>query len=105
MGSISLDPQERPVLVFGDQTDVFYPTIKLLYSQASASPWLREFLQSATSTLKEEIDALEPKLRDTFGGDFTDLLHLAERFRESGDPEGLASTVLVTIMRAGVLVQ
>ncbi|GJC89464.1 non-reducing polyketide synthase curS2 [Colletotrichum liriopes] len=97
--------RELPVLVFGDQTDVFYPTIKLLYSQASVSPWLRLFLQSATSTLKEEIDALEPNLRDGFGGDFTDLLHLAERFRESGDAEGLASTVLVTIMRTGVLVQ
>ncbi|KZL66159.1 polyketide synthase [Colletotrichum tofieldiae] len=98
-------PRELPVLVFGDQTDVFYPTIKLLYSQASVSPWLRLFLQSATSTLKEEIDALEPKLRDGFGGNFTDLLHLAERFRESSDAEGLASTVLVTIMRTSVLVQ
>ncbi|EFQ36633.1 beta-ketoacyl synthase domain-containing protein [Colletotrichum graminicola M1.001] len=98
-------PGDVPVFVFGDQTDVFYPTIKLLYAQSSASPWLRLFLQTATSTLKDEIQAMEPNLRDTFGGDFTDLLQLAERFRESGDPEGLASTVLVTIMRTGVLVQ
>ncbi|KAK1991790.1 beta-ketoacyl synthase domain-containing protein [Colletotrichum falcatum] len=98
-------PGEVPVFVFGDQTDVFYPTIKLLYTQSLASPWLCLFMQTATSTLKDEIQALEPELRDSFGGDFTDLLQLAERFKESGDPNGLVSTVLVTIMRTGVLVQ
>lgn len=93
------------VLVFGDQTDTFYPTIKLLYSQASSSPWLRRFLQSATAVVKEEINALEPRLRDSFGGDFTDLVHLAGRFQGSNDTDGLPSTVLVNVMRAGVLIQ
>ncbi|KAI6355123.1 hypothetical protein MCOR25_008328 [Pyricularia grisea] len=92
--------QDRLVLVFGDQTDSISDTLQLLYSQAPASPWLQLFLGRATSLLRDELSA--SAFQQHLDADFTDLLQCAEKF--SATDSGL-TTVLVTTVRAGVLIQ
>lgn len=101
----TMTDHDSKLLLFGDQTDSFYATIKQIYQQPSTSPWLRSFPQDVTSILRTETREFDYKIRNSLGGPFTDLLQLAERFRDQEDQYGLAHTLLVSVARAGVLLQ
>lgn len=98
-------PSSSELLLFGDQTDGFFAPIKQLYDQAANDAFLCKFLQDAATVLRRELSSLEPRMRDSMGGSFSDLLQLAERFRSQDDVVGLAHAVLVGIVRAAKLVQ
>lgn len=93
------------LLLFGDQTDAFYPTIRQLYLQSATNARLRLFLQDSTTIVRRMTNCFEPAMRSSLGGPFTDLLQLAERFRTKEGLDGVVYAILITVMRTVVLLQ
>lgn len=97
--------EDGALFLFGDQTDGWSEVVRRLYKESRQDAILEAFLRDATTVVREQLAVLEPRMTQATGGSFTDLLALANRFRDKDDLFGLIHTVLVCVARAAKLIQ
>lgn len=95
--------EHQYIFLFGDQTVEVYPAVQRVVSESKTSSPLRSFLRHATDAIQLEVNALDPAERASFR-DFTNVVDLAEHYRNDDDTLGIAHCVLICVARIGELI-
>lgn len=81
------------LFVYGDHLGDKAKALQKVYSLSRTSPVVKEFLQRATRTIKDQASELTPAERRDLG-DSTDILDIAATFASSETPSEAASFAL-----------
>lgn len=97
-----MEDKSKNLFLFGDYTASWIESLDGLSKQALSTPWLNEYLKDITKIYRDEVQHVEPFLRNSLGP-LSELKSIADRYRHSVDEISFAQGLGMFAVQSAIL--